>query len=76
MHNFVIEDGYNTSYIDSLFMGLFYTPSLIENIFLNTLPKKLDNVYLQEIIKDKYVDIIKSGKSILFDTIYVWLVGL
>ena len=69
MHNFIIEDGYNTSYIDSLLMGLFYTPSLIENIFLNTVPKKLDNIYLQEIIKDKFVDIIKNGKSVLFDTI-------
>jgi len=69
MHHFIIEDGYNTSYIDSLFMGLFYTPSLIENIILNTVPKKIDNIYLQEIIKDKFVDIIKNGKSVLFDTI-------
>jgi len=69
MHNFIVEDGYNTSYMDSLFMGLFYTPSLIENIILNTNPKKIDNVYLQEIIKDKFVDIIKNGKSILSDTI-------
>jgi hypothetical protein len=69
MYNFIIEEGYNTSYIDSLFMGLFFTPSLIENIILNNYPKKMDNIYLQEIIKDKFVDIIKSGKSILFDTI-------
>jgi hypothetical protein len=69
MHNFIIEDGYNTSYMDSLFMGLFYTPSLIENILLNTIPKKIDNIYLQEIIKDKFVDIIKNGKSVLFDSI-------
>jgi len=69
MYNFIVEDGYNTSYMDSLFMGLFYTPSLIENIILNNIPKKIDNIYLQEIIKDKFVDIIKNGKSVLFDTI-------
>jgi len=69
MYNFVIEDGYNTSYIDALFMGLFYTPSLIENIFLSNNPKVIDKIFLQEIIKDKFVDIIRNEKSVLIDTI-------
>jgi hypothetical protein len=69
MHNYIIEDGFNTSYIDSLLMALFYTPSIIEKIFLIDNPKKTDNIYLQEIIKNKFLEPIRDGKSILSDTI-------
>lgn len=65
---FIVEDGYNTSYIDSLFMGLFYSSSGIEYEFLNS---NLDPKYhyLQDIIKWKFLDTVRKGFSVTYDTI-------
>ena len=69
MYNFIVEDGYNSSYIDTLLMSLFYTPSDLENIFLNNDPKNIYNIYLQELIKNRFTDALKDHNSILFETI-------
>ena len=55
INSFIIEDGYNTSYITSLFTALYYKNSCIEA----TLSKDTNNIafiYLQELIKTKFVD--------------------
>lgn len=66
---FVIENGHNTCYIDSLFMALFYVTSQIDHIFLNCdpdVPSKeiLQSYYLQELIKIKFVENIRKHNSI------------
>lgn len=65
---FIVEDGYNTSYIDSLLMGLFYSSSGIEYEFLNS---NLDPKYhyLQDMIKWKFLDVVRKGFSVTSDTI-------
>lgn len=52
---FLVEDGYNTSYIDSLLVALFYSSSYFENM-LNCSPKNLYHIYLQEIFKIKFLE--------------------
>ena len=51
----IIEDGLNTSYIDSLFVSLFYKPSFIQNV-LSVYVEDLDIMYLQEMIYYNFVD--------------------
>lgn len=61
---FIVENGYNTCYISSLLMALFYKSSYLDNM-LHTDPKEIEMIYLQEIIKTKFVDRARSGTSIL-----------
>lgn len=60
---FVIEDGLNTSYIDSLFIALFYTPTVIESSILKSQTEE-KYVYLQELIKDKFINVARQNNSI------------
>jgi len=53
--NFIVEDGLNTSYIDSLFVALFYLPSDIHNIFLMDIPNDMKYSYLQDLIFENFV---------------------
>ena len=64
-----IEDGHNTCYINSLLTGLFYVPSIIHTKLLEEDPKNIYFVYLQEIIKNSYVDYIRKGIPIMADTV-------
>lgn len=60
---FIVENGGNTCYIDSLLMALFYTPSHIDGV----LNKKLKNdqySYIQEFIMQKFVNRVRNGKSV------------
>lgn len=66
--NFIIEDGFNTSYIDSILMSLFYSPSYLESFVLENDPDELNTIYLQELIKYKFIENIRNGKSILCDS--------
>ena len=58
----VVEDGYNTSYIDTVLVSLFYKNDI--NYILEETPKKLEGFYLQELIKNKFVNPIHRNYSI------------
>jgi uncharacterized UBP type Zn finger protein len=64
---FVVENGLNTCYIDSLLMGLFYKRSTYLDSLLRTEPKNLEHIYLQEIIKIKFVDQVRKNISVTAD---------
>ena len=58
----VIENGYNTCYIDSLLICMFYKNDI--NNILESVPKKLEGYYLQELIKNKFINPIQRNYSI------------
>lgn len=62
---FVVEDGYNTSYISALIVGLFYEKSNIERIVL-TENSNINGheTYLQKLIKYKFVDNMRNNISV------------
>lgn len=64
-----VENGYNTCYIDSLLVGLFYTPSIIYNKLLDNDPDDNNFMYLQEIIKNNFIDTLRKNMSITADII-------
>lgn len=68
MEPFIIENAGNTCYIDSLLMSLFYTPTHIDRL-LNKEIKNTMGIYLQEYIKEKFVNNIRNNKSITYDDI-------
>jgi hypothetical protein len=59
----IIEDGYNTSYIVSLIISLFYTSSGMDNI-LTTDPHDIQFTYIQEFIKIRFIESLHRGYSI------------
>jgi ubiquitin C-terminal hydrolase len=64
----VVENGINTCYIDSLFVALFYKNSQIDKL-LNIDPIDVSAIYLQELIKTKFVDIIRKNYIVTSDVI-------
>ncbi len=64
----VVENGFNTCYIDSLLVSLFYKNN--DNILnmLEATPIKPEGIYLQEIIKLKFVEAIQRNYSITSST--------
>lgn len=65
---FVVENGINTCYIDSVLMGLFYTPSTIYYNMLECDPKSDLFLYFQEMIKYNFIDQVRKNKSVTSDT--------
>ena len=63
---FIVENGFNTCYISSLLMALFYKSSYLDIMLYNE-PKNIEMIYLQEIIKNKFIDYVRSGTSILME---------
>ena len=68
--NFIIENAVNTCYIDSLLMALFFEITHLDEL----LSKNLKNtnvltIYLQEYIKEKFVNVVRNEKSVLSDDI-------
>lgn len=59
----IIADGFNTSYIDSLIVGLFYKTTHINNM-LNQIPKNIMYMYLQDLIKINIIENIKNNFSV------------
>lgn len=66
MNNIIIaEDGYNTSYIYSLLIGMFYSQSILYNILLESDPINIYFIYLQECIKNELIEPMRKYKNIL-----------
>lgn len=61
---FGIEDGLNTSYIETLFIALFYTPSSIYYNMLDIIPKNINFIYFQEMIKINFIEPLRKNISI------------
>lgn len=61
---FVVENGFNTCYISSLLMALFYKASYLDSMLLSETVDPI-HIYLQEIIKTKFVDRVRSGVSVM-----------
>lgn len=61
--SFVVENGLNTSYIDSLLVALFYKSTHIQNMLLQY-PAESKFIYLQELINNNFVDKIRQNFSI------------
>ncbi|AYV81271.1 MAG: ubiquitin carboxyl-terminal hydrolase [Harvfovirus sp.] len=64
---FAIENGLNTCYIDALLMSLFYKHSSHLDGLLMSEPKDPMHIYLQEIIKIKFVDKVRKNISVCAD---------
>jgi hypothetical protein len=65
---FAFDDGYNTSYIDSLIIGLFYDKEQSSNL-LNINPNNNAFYYVQEMIKHDFIDAIHLNYSVSYNTI-------
>jgi len=65
--SFIVENNMNTSYMDTLFVSLFYINTFTENLLLKCNPIKPEYIYLQELIKCNFIDNIRNKKSILLD---------
>jgi len=65
MNNIIVDDGFNTSYIDSLLIALFYIKK--NNIFqnmLSDLPEQIPFAYLQDLIQNNFIEQIRKGYMI------------
>lgn len=65
---FIVEAGLNTSYIDSLFVSMFFKPSYIQNILINE-NVDLDVLHLQDIIFHYFVKNLRNRYCINFEMI-------
>lgn len=63
INTFVVANGLNTSYIDSLLMALFYKSSHLRSI-LSQYPDQSKFLYLQELINNNFIDNAKHYYSI------------
>ena len=64
MNNLILEDGYNSDYIYSLIIALFYIPSDGLNKIINCDTNNSNTYYIQEYIKTKFIYPIHRNKSI------------
>ena len=64
----VIENGYNTCYIDSLLVAIFYNKTQYVDFILDCVPRKPEGYYLQELIKLKFVEPLRKQYSISTST--------
>ena len=63
-NSIILEDGYNTDYIYSLILALFYSPSEGLTKIINTDTQNSNTYYIQEFIKAKFIYPIHRGLSI------------
>lgn len=59
----IVEECFNASYIDNLFVSLFYKPSFIQNVLSNDL-EDVDIIHLQNMIFYYFVNNIRMGNVI------------
>jgi len=69
MTSIIIENGGNTDYISTLFVALFYKPIKLLDDILELKPNVSKFIYLQSLIKIKFVDELRSEKCIFKDVI-------
>jgi hypothetical protein len=60
---FIVADGLNTSYIDSLLTGLFYKQTHLQEMLIQ-LPENIKFAYLQDLINNNFVDPIRHNFSV------------
>jgi hypothetical protein len=65
----IVEDGMNTSYIDCLLITLFYKPNKYLISQLDKNPDKPSGIYLQELIKEKFIEPLQRNFSISSSTL-------
>ena len=63
----IVENGYNTCYIDSVLICLFYKNDM--HFLLEEKPRKPEGYYLQELIKNKFINPIQRNYYINSNTI-------
>jgi uncharacterized UBP type Zn finger protein len=68
---FIVENGINTCYIDSLLMALFYKNSFIAQNLLSYDPSDSIYIYLQELIREHFVEKVKRNISVLGEDINI-----
>jgi hypothetical protein len=78
--NAIVEDGYNTTYITSLFVALFYNCNNDIRNILDEIPNEIDGIYLQELLKKKFIEMIRRNLCIYADVInqirnYLFVIG-
>lgn len=61
----IVEDGYNSSYMTSLLIGLFYQNTNIVQILLNAEPFNINFIYFQEMVKHNFLDKIRKKMCIM-----------
>ena len=69
MNSLILEDGYNTDYIYSILIALFYIPSDGMNKIINNDTDNSNTYYVQEFIKTKFIYPIRRCRSIESSTI-------
>ena len=57
---FVVSDGFNTSYIDSLLVGLFYKETHLDEMLIQ-IPENIRFTYLQELIYNNIVYLVRHN---------------
>jgi hypothetical protein len=65
----IVEDGMNSSYIDSLLIALFYKDNKNLSSILDLKPNKPCGIYLQELIKEKFIEPLQRNFSVSASTI-------
>jgi len=65
---FIVENAGNTCYIDSLLMALFYNQTLIDRLLVKDTSDTMV-IYLQEYIKEKFVNIVRKKNSVVAEDI-------
>lgn len=68
IESFIVENAGNTCYIDSLLVALFFQNTAISKM-LSTDVKDALIIYLQEFIREKFVNPIRNCKSVLMDDV-------
>lgn len=66
--NFIVENPGNCCYIDSLLMALFYSPSYTNTLLINNIAD-VEAMYLQECVKEQFVNLVQNHKSVSIDNI-------
>jgi ubiquitin C-terminal hydrolase len=65
---FIVENVGNTCYIDSLLMALFYNQTLIDRLLVKDITETM-GIYLQEYIKEKFVNLVRKKNSVIAEDI-------
>lgn len=61
---FIVEDGYNTSYIDTVLFALFYPSDRFKNYIEINKPQNANNVFYTELVKSRIVSKLQKNLSI------------